>query len=121
MNQQVPPGPATDPVPTVGACDTAWCGFYACRHVELCGEDVDGCAIDHPFSEDYGPDDHCPAFECSPAAMFARAGRYIERLELVRQAARRLAGAATDALSSEDREEEVRDAIEEFRRTDRKA
>lgn len=110
-------GSALTAPPRVGNCETCWAGAFACKYVELCGDEVDGCsnmsvAADRFLDGELG--DLCPAFECDPQAMLERALAWGDRLQSQLTSARDLVLAARKGLADMDCEEEIRAAINAF-------
>ena len=104
-----------DTPPTTGNCETGYGGCYACKHIQLCGGEHDGCSVDMANDDpaiDGVWEGDCKHFSCSPAAMLKRLLKWSERLEKEASQGNTLASLVTDGMFDEGKEEEITEALE---------
>ncbi len=104
-----------DTPPTTGNCETGYGGCYACKHIELCGEEPDGCAVDMADDDpaiDGVWEGDCKHFVCSPASMLKRLLKWSERLEKEAQEGNDLASLVTKAMFDDRKEDEITAVLE---------
>lgn len=114
---------ATEAIPTKGNCYTTYGGAFACKWIELHGEEPDGCCCPMPeaetFTDEGDMERNCPAFACDPTLMLRRAYDFIERLKERTAGYHALEAAARRALQNDapDQEQAVRNALDKIDRT----